>query len=448
MAMHQDALRALLEASNPWWSGRKAPVVASYPRRDLHARLLDHLGSRGGRRAVLIVGPRQVGKTVLLFQLAYDLLDHDWPHANLTYFDFSDPLLTEEISPQRVVDLTPVAVSRDRPRVFLLDEISRAAKWDQWLKQAVDRGQHRFIATDSAASLLRRKGRESGQGRWDEFQLEGLVFPEFLRLIAAPGESQQDTLVRVPNAVERYLAAGGFPEHTRSDDYYQVRERIRADIADRAIRRDLLRLDVDVERLRELFVYLIQDSGSIFNAATRARDLGADPRSAANWMALLEDTRLIVPLQRHVKRAAARLRSQPRVYAADHGLIAAFTPGGSLDRGQRTRGQALEAVVYRHLRELMLKVRGELSFFRRDDKLEADFVMEAGDRISVLEVTSSTDPRSDKFKKLVEVGDVLKTKNLALIHEGAIDEPSNRPIISMALARFLLEPSLLLEAQK
>ena len=36
----------------------------------------------------------------------------------------------------------------------------------------------------------------------------------------------------MPSAVDRYLAVGGFPEHVLSDDHYQVRERLRADIAD------------------------------------------------------------------------------------------------------------------------------------------------------------------------------------------------------------------------
>ena len=442
--MHQDALRALLDEFNPWWSGRTAPAAASYPRRDLHAQIVEHLGLRGGRRALLIIGPRQVGKTVILLQLAYDLIAKDWPAANLTYFDFSDPLLTEEISPQRIIDFTPVGISPDRPRLFLMDEISRATRWGLWLKQAVDRGQHRIIATDSAASLLRREGTESGQGRWDELQIEGLNFREFIHLIARTNESQSDVLRRVPNALERYLAVGGFPEHATSEDYYQARERIRSDIADRAIRRDLLRLNVDVERLRELFVYLVQDSGSIFNATTRARDLDADPRSVANWLVLLEDTKLMVPLERFAKKAAVRLRSQPRVYAADHGLIAAFTPGGSVDRGQRTRGQAVEAVVYRHLRELVGRAQGGIFFFRRDDDLEADFIIEDQGEISIVEVTSSTDPRSEKFKRLVRVGDALKAKRLTLVHEGAIDQPSKEPIKSIALARFLLEPSLVL----
>ncbi|MCL5044782.1 MAG: hypothetical protein M1336_05785 [Deltaproteobacteria bacterium] len=84
--------------------------------------------------------------------------------------------------------------------------------------------------------------------------MRGLTFAEFLRLLAFPDESLQDLLRRIPNAVERYLQVGGFPEHARADDYRQARERLRVDVAERAIGRDLLRLGVDVEQVRRLFV--------------------------------------------------------------------------------------------------------------------------------------------------------------------------------------------------
>lgn len=111
---------------------------------------------RGGGRALLIVGPRQVGKTVLLRQLADELLARGWPSANLSYFDFSDDRLIEEISAREIVAVTPAGLSSERPRIFLLDEISKATEWDTWLKQVVDKGRDQFIVTDSAASLLRQ----------------------------------------------------------------------------------------------------------------------------------------------------------------------------------------------------------------------------------------------------------------------------------------------------
>ena len=79
-----------------------------------------------GRR--LLLGPRQVGKTVLLLQLADDLLDKGLPPQNLTYFDFSDERITEEVTARQVVEAQPVGVNSEYPRVFLL-------RRDPWLRE-------------------------------------------------------------------------------------------------------------------------------------------------------------------------------------------------------------------------------------------------------------------------------------------------------------------------
>ena len=119
----------------------------------------------------------------------------------------------------------------------------------------------------------------------------------------------------LPNATARYLAAGGFPEHARSEMFEEVRRRLRSDVVDRAIMRDLaLPGGVDVVQALAFFIYLAQSSGSIFDAAARAREVGADPRSVRNWCRLFEDARLIAsalldrvraPLQAAVAAVAA-----------------------------------------------------------------------------------------------------------------------------------------------
>lgn len=49
--------------------------------------------------------------------------------------------------------------------------------------------------------------------------------------------------------VERYLALGGFPAHAATDGYQLVRERLRSDIVDRALRRDLAGRADDPEKV-------------------------------------------------------------------------------------------------------------------------------------------------------------------------------------------------------
>jgi len=447
--VRSDVIREILEDRNPWWLDPEARRIVPSVRRDLYEELERFVGLEGGRRAAVIIGPRQVGKTTLLLQLANQLLSQGWPPANLTYFDFSDDRLLEEISPRSVTDVTAMGRNLDLPRLFLLDEISKSARWAAWLKQAVDTSRDRFIVADSAASVLRAGAAESGQGRWDELPIEGLSFREFLRIVA-PDQASELTARLRPNVVERYLTIGGFPEHASSEDYAQVHEQVREDIASRALLRDLLHLGIDLDRLGRFFVYLMQDSGAIFNASTRARDLAADQRSTAQWLRALEDTRLIKRLDAYSEKAAVRLRSQPKIYASDHGLVAAFAPSGSLIRDQRSRSRAIEAAVFRHLRDVVQRVRGELNFFRRrirNDDLEADFVLRFERGPVVIEVTSSHDPSARKFDRLLRVGQILNSSNLVMIHGGVVDTTETR-ITSLSLARFLLQPESVLEAVK
>src|SRR3954466_1753714 len=158
------SLADLMQDQNPWWRDAAVRRARGYPvQRDLGAEILRRILRVDDRRATLLLGPRQVGKTVLLLQVADALLEKGWPPQNLTYFDFSDERITGEISARDVVEAQPFGLSPDYPRVFLLDEIRGAASWDRWLKQAVDAKVGRIVATDSAAGLLRAGAAESGQ---------------------------------------------------------------------------------------------------------------------------------------------------------------------------------------------------------------------------------------------------------------------------------------------
>jgi predicted AAA+ superfamily ATPase len=392
---------------------------------------------------MVLLGPRQVGKTILLLQLADDLLDQGWPPRNLTYFDFTDDRLTEEVTARGVAELQPVGFDPEHPRVLLLDEIRSAPNWDRWLKQAVDHRVGKIVATDSAAGLLRHESRESGLGRWDEHILETLSFREFVRLYATPGETLEETVRQRGDLHERYLEIGGFPEYVKNDDDTEVRRRLRSDVADRAILRDLLGQGVDVQRVKDLFVYLVQDSGAELNAEARARDLSADPRTAREWVRLLTDTLLIFPLERGIRHPAAGLRSRPKVYAGDPGLVAAFALSPVHDAG--VRAKVFEAAVFRHLREAARELEGKLTYFRHKDDLEIDFVFEVAGSTLGIEVTSGVRVRSDKLARLRKAGEALGADRLLLVHGGVVEE--QQAVRSLPLQSFLLDPVACLREQ-
>jgi predicted AAA+ superfamily ATPase len=445
----------IVRDQNRWWANPNRRETRRFSqRREVFDRLLSYLGELHGGRAAVLLGPRQVGKTTLLLQLVDELLDRDWPAANITFFDFSDERLVGQVSPRQIVELAPPGLADTHPRVYLLDEIQNALDWQPWLKSAVDQARRgsqpgvRFVVTGSAATALRRAGAESGQGRWDEIPIEGLTLAEFLR-ISSPEDPEPTSRIRDPRMYARYLEVGGFPEHLSSlASANEVRHRIRADIADRAIVRDLLHTGLDVERLRRLFVYLICGSGNLWNQGKRAEDLDANRKSLSEWLSALEETRLIMPLPRDLpagSKASTQLRAQPKIFASDHGLITAFAPAVEPLEAPEVRGRVFEAAVFRHLREVARSSGATWSYSRIDEDLEIDFVVRGPSRSVGIEVTGSTDAKPRKLARAAEAMKRLGIEKKILVH-GGLDSGLAGDIALAPLHEFLLAPQRFLGA--
>ncbi len=441
-------MHELLEALNPWWKDPDRRLARSFPvRRTLFGSLLPRVENLGDRRATLLVGPRQVGKSTLVKQLADELLDRQWPQGNLTFFDFDEDRLTDVPHPREIAGSLPSPRVADLPQILLLDEISRAPNWDRWLKQAVDAGGLKILATDSAAGLLAHAGRESGQGRWDEVLIEGLTFSEFLRLAGGNGGDPWGTLQRQPAAFERYLARGGFPESIEAEPSEELRLRLRRDIVDRAIRKDLMRFGIDVEGARRLFVHLVRNSGSIFQVTHRANDLDVDPRSVQGWVDRLLDTMLVRRLDPFVysRKASAELRARPKLYAGDHGLVVAFAAEANPLSSGPVRDRTFESVVFRHLRDAVGTL-DSLGYYRSKDDLEVGFVCEIEGQLVAIEVTSSPSPDDRKLDRLITAAKTLSASRTILIHGGSIRSRDRRAdVLIVPLVEFLLSPEEALE---
>ena len=92
MKIPKAELFSVLQEFNPWWSGQPVADLPDWERaasRQIRAWIDD--GET--KRALLLTGARQVGKTTLFRQAIRKLVTEGFPPANLLYATFDHPIL-------------------------------------------------------------------------------------------------------------------------------------------------------------------------------------------------------------------------------------------------------------------------------------------------------------------------------------------------------------------
>jgi predicted AAA+ superfamily ATPase len=242
-----------LKRLKPWWeSGRMdAPTQAMHPRA-YHVPVRQLLLEPGLRRAVVLLGPRRVGKTILIRHLIADLLQSDTAASRIAYVEMDHPLLHGQSLEALIEQIEAASPGREGPRYLFFDEIQSYKDWEKHLKPLVDhRPDLRSLVSGSAAAALKRRSTESGAGRFTDFLLPPLTFSEYLQLRSEPPaifEDQPNQYVlhdigALNAQFVDYVNFGGYPELALSEVMRNDPARfVKSDIVDKVLLRDLPQL--------------------------------------------------------------------------------------------------------------------------------------------------------------------------------------------------------------
>ena len=264
-------------------------------------------------RAVILLGSRRVGKTVILKQTVQALLDRGEQAERIFYVSIDNPIYTG-LGPERLLELFVDQHGHEKSsQLFLLfDEIQYLKDWEVHLKSLVDSyPQFRFVCSGSAAAALRLRSQESGAGRFTEFMLPPLTFSEYLSFIGQEDKytgDDESTIRLLPNDVEelnqefvRYLNIGGLPEAVYSKTIRQNMERyVREDIVDKVLLRDLPSLYgiADTQGLNRLFAMIAYNTGSEVSLEGLSRASGIAKNTIRRYLDYLEAAFLIHRVRR------------------------------------------------------------------------------------------------------------------------------------------------------
>jgi predicted AAA+ superfamily ATPase len=366
-----DRVYDVLRGLNPWWT-EGGPAVPGF-RRAAYQACRWYYDHPKLRRAVLLSGPRRVGKTTVLLQLVDALLEEGQAPESILYLSLDHPALKMATLPDLLRLYRERVHPADKDATLLLDEVQYASDWDLHIKQLVDHSPcYRIVATGSSSMEHRRRLAESGVGRWVRVPMPPLSFFEFLRI---RGEADVDVTrdlrpsdlfdmseleqARVAEKLrplmplfQRYLLFGGFPETARLDDVALCQRLLREDVVERALKRDVVATlgARSAEDLEKLFLYLCIHTGGILAVQTCATALGVSTPTVGAYLDALEEANLIYRLAPIALGGKKVLKARNKVYLVDAALRnAMLLKGEEVLADPQDMGLLAETVVLRHL---------------------------------------------------------------------------------------------------
>ncbi|MCM2281591.1 MAG: AAA family ATPase [Bdellovibrionaceae bacterium] len=348
---------------------------------------------QNSKRSLLLLGPRQTGKSTLIKELNPDLSINF--AREQTFLEFSSqPDLLEKILQEK------------KPKSVFVDEIQRIPSLLNTIQAVLDENKNspRFYLTGSSARKLRRGQANLLPGRLLVYQLGPLTFEELgddFKLNDALAFGTLPGIWTEPdNAVRRELL--------RSYASTYLREEIQAEALTR-----------NIEGFSRFLMVAASKSGEFLDYAKIGSQASISQKTSSRFFEILEDTLVVGRLDSFAKNSTRRLIQHPKFYFFDtgvlNGLLGSFTV--SVDR----KGMLFEHFIVNQIFTFnqLAGSNARLSTYRTENGSEVDLIIENGSDIMSVEIKATGKPIQKDFLGLKRFGEFLKKPHQSLlIHTG------------------------------
>ena len=342
---------------------------------------------------LLLIGPRQVGKTTML--------------EHLMKGSERRKVTLDDAENRRLAQSDPALFLEMHPAPVLIDEVQYAPQLFSYIKINVDNGAApgSYWLTGSQAFQLMELAQESLAGRTAIVHMSALSQSELY------GDGTTEPLSINPeklnhrkehlsscNSVEMFerIWSGGMPGH-RSGRYTD-RDVFYSSYIQTYINRDVSDMIPGVDKL--LFADFIRAAacrvGQLLKTHDIAQDVGVSDDTAKRWLQVLEKSEVIFYLRPYSNNLLKRTVRTPKMYFFDTGLAAYLTKYASPEilMNGAINGAILENYTVAEIRKTWLNSAREclMHYYRDRDTNEIDMVIEADGELHPLEIRKSTNP--------------------------------------------------------
>ena len=264
-----------------------------------------------GKKAVVLLGARQVGKTTLLRSLFADSSEVLWING--------DALGTHVLLTAQSVEKLRVIIGKYR--IIVIDEAQRIPDIGLVLKLIIDNiPSVKVVATGSSSLDLANRTNEPLTGRKRQFILYPLSFAE---LVGYHG------LISETNLIPHRLIYGYYPEIVNSPSEERL---LLQELTDSYLYKDILALEKikKSEQLTRLLRALAFQIGSQVSYTELGQICGLDNKTVDKYISVLEQAFVIFRLGSYSRNLRNELKASRKIYFTDTGirnaLIADFRP--------------------------------------------------------------------------------------------------------------------------